>query len=150
MPTGAIVLLIIMLIGVVILVTFVVRSDRKAKQRRTGRASVGGASSTTSVSVDLECPPDAALGIAEQAMRSVGGSHVALSGDGVVSWTAVPFLGLGWAPQQLAVGLSVLPDGRVRFLCTSQPRFGTALWDAGRSKVMADRLAQQVVHSIGG
>ena len=84
--------------------------------------------------------------IATDAIRSIGGSELIVGDNIVVGWTSVPPMGLGWAPQEIAV--RIRQSGPVTALdCASRPRFATALYDARRNRLVAKKLASDILSS---
>lgn len=142
MPTGALVLVIIVVAAAPALLVARTRSDLRRRYERTGSVSLTGWSGSPAISVDLELPRQEARRLACAAVRTTAECDQVVDTDEViVGWQQVPLLGLGWAPQQVAVQIVPLGENRTRLVCFSRPRFAIALSDGGRSRRVVNSLA---------
>ncbi|HEV3268952.1 MAG TPA: hypothetical protein VGZ68_11185 [Acidimicrobiales bacterium] len=149
MPTGAIILFAAVFAIALAVATTVILSDRKRRNSKSGAEFdwiVNGGSGVTCIKVvgPLAGGATEAVNIAERAISNVGGVNLEIVGNVVVGWSPVPVLGLGWAPQQIVVKLEPDEDISSAFKCCCRPRFGTAIYDAGQSRRLAERLAQEI------
>lgn len=126
-------------------VVALVRSDRKRAfhHGRTDRVGVGGAVAP----VVALLPRDSAVRIAQEAVRRAGGKKVeTVNGSVVVGWMGNPWTNLPKRSEyELAVSVSMLPDGSTQFMCSGRPRFGSQITGSARSQELASQLASEVV-----
>ncbi len=84
------------------------------------------------------------------AISHIGGRSIGTyNGVMVTGWIGSVFVNLPeWQQYQLAVALSLAPDGSTVFTSCARPRFATALFCASKSKRLAGSLQDELLRLI--
>jgi len=143
-PLGPAVAIVVMLLLAGALGFAVFRSDLKREFLTKHSPSLDGRN-TSSVPVDLPIPAPEAMRIAQDALLTTcGHGPIEVVGGVTLGWTDAAFLGIGWAPQQVAIRVDPLSESQSRLTCMSRPRYKMTVSDIGRSHRMAEEIASKV------